>query len=74
MTLVTQGLNKVLFTVRRILRDSKETGSRGEKNFVIVLTIGLITYLQSCRKSTFPCVCLSTTFKLTYTQIVDSYY
>jgi len=34
----------VLFTVRRILRDSKEIGS-GKKNCGGVLTVGLITYL-----------------------------
>lgn len=35
-----------------------------------MLTVGLITYLQSSRRSTFPCVCVSTTFKLTHKWLI----
>jgi hypothetical protein len=45
-------LSEVLFTIRCTLRDSKEIGSgKRKRNSGSVLTDGLITYLQSRRKS-----------------------
>jgi hypothetical protein len=49
-------LSKVLFTVRCILRYSKEIGS-GE-SCDSLLTVGLIKCLQNCHKSTFSRVCV----------------